>query len=143
MRDADFITDAFLCIAMTESAGHLMPRWFGVTTTSPSTCASRRSRPLQGTRPSLHSTEQSAGIQLATSPSSMFLGAQSVLFTMTSLRMAIGPQISWLIMYLILARNSFMAMTYRVRYSAPPSQSSEHFDQADPSTSNKPHDPLN
>merc|ERR1719240_726457 len=94
----------WLHFLMTVKSGHLMPHTFGLTT------ASRVNRctpphPTPCGHVSSHSTEQASGVHGVTSQSSISFGAQSVLPFITSLRMTVGPQISWLKIYLILSRN--------------------------------------
>merc|ERR1719163_2336866 len=97
----------WLHFLMAMKAGHLMPHSFGLTTAS----RVKRCTPPQPTpcgHVSSHSTEQASGAHAVTSQSSIFFGAQSVLSFITSFRITVGPQISWLKMYLILSRNMVM-----------------------------------
>merc|ERR1719359_2210423 len=116
----------WLHFLMAMKAGHLMPHSLGLTTAS----RVKRCTPPQPTpcgHVSSHSTEHASGAHEVTSQSSMFFGAQSVLSFMTSLRITVGPQMSWLKMYLILSRNMvivFLCSASKTRLSSSFSASS-------------------
>merc|ERR1719238_2718107 len=116
----------WLHFLVTVRAGHLMPHSFGRTTASRvSVCVPPQPTPCGHV--SSHSTEQASGAQAVTSQSSMSLGAQSVLSFMTSLRITVGPQMSWLKIYLILSRNMamvFLCSAFKTRRSSSFSASS-------------------